>query len=75
MIDIIEFRYLKTNSIQSYLQDRYKLVQRANEYITTQEPWIKHKNEATKNEAIGDIKFLLYIVKNLAILSAPILTE
>jgi methionyl-tRNA synthetase len=49
------------------------LVQRANEYITTSEPWIKYKNETTKAEALSDLQFLLYIVKNIALFSAPIL--
>lgn len=49
------------------------MVQRANEYITTAEPWIKYKNEETKAEALADLQFLLYIVKNIALFSAPIL--
>jgi len=49
------------------------LVQRANEYITKAEPWIKYKNEETKTEALADLQFLLYIVKNIALFSAPIL--
>jgi len=49
------------------------LVQRANEYITTAEPWAKYKHEETKYEALSDLQFLLYIVKNIALFSAPIL--
>jgi len=51
------------------------LVQRANEYITTAEPWIKYKNEETKAEALSDLQFLLYIVKNIALFSAPVLVN
>jgi methionyl-tRNA synthetase len=51
------------------------LVQRANEYITTAEPWIKYKNEDTKAEALSDLQFLLYVVKNIALFSAPILVN
>jgi len=69
----IEEQYLKTADIKWYLDDRYQLVQRANEYITKAEPWIKYKNEETKAEALADLKFLLYIVKNIALFSAPIL--
>lgn len=69
----IEEQYLKTADIKWYLDDWYQLVQRANEYITTAEPWIKYKNEETKAEALADLQFLLYIVKNIALFSAPIL--
>jgi len=51
------------------------LVQRANEYITTAEPWAKYKHEETKYEALSDLQFLLYIVKNIALFSAPILVN
>ncbi|MDD3262717.1 MAG: methionine--tRNA ligase [Candidatus Absconditabacteria bacterium] len=71
----IEEKYLKSGNIQGYLQDRYRLVQSANEFITKAEPWKKYKDEATKEEAISDLKFLLYIVKNLALLSAPFLVN
>ena len=71
----IEEQYLRKAEIKSYLDDRYQLVQRANEYITTAEPWIKYKNEETKAEALSDLQFLLYIVKNIALFSAPILVN
>jgi len=51
------------------------LVQRANEYITKAEPWIKYKSEETKADALADLQFLLYIVKNIALFSAPILVN
>ncbi|HCB51367.1 TPA: hypothetical protein DEP21_02205 [Patescibacteria group bacterium] len=69
----MEEKYLNSGNLQVYLQDRYRLVQSANEYITKAEPWKKYKDEATKQEAIDDLKFLLYIVKNLALLTAPVL--
>jgi len=50
-------------------------VQKSNEYITKAEPRIKRKNEETKEEAKSDLQFLLYIVKNLALLSAPVLVD
>ena len=70
----IEARYLKTFDLQGYLQDWYRIVQKANEFITKAEPWKKWKDEATKAEAERDLQFLLYVVKNLTLLSAPILT-
>ncbi len=72
---IITWYYLEPRNIQLYLHDRYNLVQRTNEYISNEEPWVKYKNEETKQEAIECLEFLLYVVKNLAILSAPILTD
>ena len=73
-LEKIEDRYLKTFDLQGYLQDWYRIVQKANEYITKAEPRKKWKEESTKADAERDLQFLLYIVKNLAILSAPILT-
>lgn len=72
---VIEEKYLNSGNLQWYLQDWYKLVQSANEYITKAEPWKKYKDESTKEEAISDLKFLLYVVKNLALLSAPFLVN
>lgn len=66
---------LKVWNIQWYLQDRYRLVQKSNEYITKVEPRIKRKNPETQEEARADLQFLLYIVKNLALLSAPVLVD
>jgi methionyl-tRNA synthetase len=66
---------LKKADIKWYLDDWYQLVQWANEYITKAEPWIKYKNEDTKAEALSDLQFLLYIVKNIALFSAPILVN
>lgn len=72
---IIETEFLSFGNIQWYLQEWYQLVQKANEYITKAEPRIKRKNEETKEEAKADLQFLLYIVKNLALLSAPVLVD
>ena len=69
----IETEYLNKADIKWYLDEWYQLVQRANEYITTAEPWSKYKNETTKAEAIADLQFLLYIVKDIALFSSPIL--
>lgn len=73
--NIIEKQYLDSANIKTYLEDWYKLVQKTNEFITKAEPRKKYKDEMTKNEAIKDLQFLLYIVKNLAILSSTFLTD
>lgn len=72
---LLEKTYLEKADIQWYLQDRYRLVQNANEFITKTEPWKKYKDDMTKEEAISDLQFLLYIVKQLALLSSPILVN
>ena len=43
--------------------------------MQTEQPWMKLKDENTRDEGIKDLQFLLWVVKQLAILSAPILTE
>lgn len=43
--------------------------------MTRTEPWSKYKNEETKSEALADLQFLLYIVKDIALFSAPILVN
>jgi methionyl-tRNA synthetase len=73
--DTIESRYIQFSDIQGYLQEWYRLVQKANEFITNAEPWKKRKDESTKDEAVKDLQLLLYIIKNLAILSSPVLTQ
>jgi len=75
LFETIENRYVKTFDIQWYLQEWYRIVQKANEYITKAEPWKKWKEDSTKEEAIKDLQLLLYVIKNLAILSSPILTN
>ena len=73
--DTIDEKYLQNFDLQGYLQERYKLVQAANELITKEEPWKKYKDESTRQEAVQTLEFLLYVVKNLSILSAGILTQ
>lgn len=71
----LDQKYLEAWDFQWYLQEWYKLVQKANEYISKAEPRKKYKDEATKQEALDDLAFLLYIVKNLALLTAPVLVN
>jgi len=73
--DTIESRFIQFSDIQGYLQEWYRFVQKANEFITNAEPWKKWKDEWTKQEAVKDLQMLLYIIKNLSILSAPVLVD
>jgi methionyl-tRNA synthetase len=69
------WEFVEKKDIRWYLEKWYQLVQKANEFITKQEPWVKYKDEATQWEAIECLQNLLYVVKNLAILSAPVLID
>ena len=40
-----------------------------------EQPWVKLKNEETKEDWIKDLEFLLYFIKNLSVLSAPFFIE
>ena len=67
--------YVENKDIRWYLEKWYQIVQKANEYITKEEPRVKYKDEATRDEAIQCLQNLLYVAKNLAILSAPVLID
>ncbi|MDR2189832.1 MAG: methionine--tRNA ligase [Candidatus Peribacteria bacterium] len=69
----LEEKYLQYANTKSFVEDRYKLVQLANEYITKAEPRKKYKDEATRPEAIEDLEFLLRVIKQLGLLAAPLL--
>jgi methionyl-tRNA synthetase len=71
----ISTNYIDKANLKDYVQDRYQIVQHTNEFIQTQEPRKKYKNEDTKQEALEILEFLLRIVKNLAILSSRFLTN
>lgn len=66
---------IDTGNINSYLQTRYSAVQNANIYMQTQAPWVKLKNEDTKDDGILDLQYLLWMIKQLTLLSAPFLTN
>lgn len=70
-----EANYLENFHLQTFLQDWYAQVQQANEFIAHAEPWKKYKVEETREDAIADLEFLLYIIKNLALFSSIFLTQ
>lgn len=73
--EYIEERFFENAHTKEYLEQWYELVQLANEYITKVEPWKKYKDETTKQEAIEDLEFLLWIIKQLWLLAAPFLVN
>lgn len=66
---------IDTANINSFLQTRYAAVQDANFYMQEQAPWVKLKDESTKADGIADLQYLLWIIKQLTLLSAPFLTN
>jgi methionyl-tRNA synthetase len=71
----LEEIYLGRANTKTFLEDWYQLVQLANEYITKAEPRKKYKDETTRQEAIEDLEFLSWVVKQLGLLSAPLLVN
>lgn len=71
----IQGDYFSKGKVQLFLQEWYKVVQKANEYMQHEQPWTKLKDENNRAEGIKDLQFLLWVVKQLAVLSAPILVE
>lgn len=43
--------------------------------MQTQAPWVKLKDESTKADGIADLQNLLWMIKQLTLLSAPFLTN
>lgn len=74
-IHLVEEQYLDAARTKNYLEDWYSLVQLANEYIAKAEPWKKYKEESTQQEALDDLSFLLWLIKQLGLLSAPFLVN
>ncbi|GHV24911.1 hypothetical protein FACS1894176_02230 [Bacteroidia bacterium] len=68
---VVEPNYLDHANTKGFLEDRYRLVQLANEYITKIEPRKKYKENP--EEAKADLEFLLWVIKQLGLLSAPLL--
>jgi methionyl-tRNA synthetase len=67
----LEDAYLNNANTKGFLEDWYRLVQLANEYITKVEPRKKYKENP--EEAKADLEFLLWVIKQLGLLSAPLL--
>ena len=66
---------LEAKGINHIIQMWYRGVQSANLYMQTTEPWVKLKSAESAAEGRQHLEFLLFVVKQLALLSAPFLTE
>ena len=73
--EIMENSYLKPANTKPFVEDRYRLVQAANEFISKAEPRKKYKEESTQQEALDDLSFLLWVIKQLWLVSAPLLVN
>lgn len=71
----IEVHYLWQAQLKLYLDNWYKTVQKANEYMQIEQPWTKLKDQGKREDGIKDLQFLLRVVKQLAVLSSPILVD
>ena len=71
--EAIEQQYLQWANTKAFVEDWYRLVQVANEFISKSEPWKKYKEESTQQEALDDLSFLLWVIKQLGLVSAPLL--
>ena len=67
--------FFDTGNLNQYLQNWYTIVQEANLYMQEQAPWVKLKDESTKADGIADLQYLLWMIKQLTLLSAPFLTN
>ncbi len=79
-LDKIEILNLKQSFFDNadlnwYIKSWYNCVIVANSYMQNQEPWKLFKNEESRDKAIEIIEDLLYVIKQLTILSAPILLD
>lgn|GEM_PF-420233 len=66
---------IDNKGINHILQLRYRGVQAANIYMQSTEPRVKLKSADTADEAKQHLEFLLYVIKQLSLLSAPFLLE
>lgn len=66
--------YLSETSIQIFLLTWYKTVQAANTFMQHEQPREKYKN-GNELEGQKDLEFLLWVIKQCAVITAPILVE
>lgn len=65
--------YFDTVNINSFIRDWYDIVQLANKFIEEKKPWELLKQD--ENQWKQTLCFLVYIIKNIAIITSPFLTE
>ena len=67
--------YFENSDLSSYVKNWYEIVQETNYEVQTLAPRTKLKSEETKADGIADLQFLLWMIKQLTLLSAPFLTN
>ena len=65
--------YVKDFDLVGYLRDWYQLVQLGNKYVDETKPWVSAKEDP--EQAKQDLQVLLWLIKNIWLLSAPFLLE
>jgi len=63
------------SNFNNFLDNWYELVQKANEYIQTTQPWSKFKEDADIQDGIKDMEFLVALIKDIGLISSGILIK
>lgn len=66
---------LDNAKLQEFMHKRYRFVQQANTFMQDHQPWVLLKDESTTQEGLTILEHLLREIKQLWLLSAPILIE
>jgi methionyl-tRNA synthetase len=66
----IEKNYINTFDFQTYMRHRYDLIQSINTFMQKEQPWLSLKT-GNLEQSKKQISFLLYMIKNCALLTAP----
>lgn len=73
--ETLKKQFFDSTDINWYMKVRYEQVQAANELMQRTEPRKLFKDVATKSQAVEIIEHLLFVIKQLSILSAPMLLD
>lgn len=71
-VEIID-GYLKRVDLVAYMRDWFQIVQLGNKYVDETKPWVSAKENP--DQAAKDLQVLLWLIKNIWLLSAPFLLE
>ncbi len=75
MIKINLKKQIDHSNFNNFLDNWYELVQKANEYIQTTQPWSKFKEDADIQDGIKDMEFLVALIKDIGLISSGILIK
>lgn len=67
--------FLEKFKLWIFLNNWNELVNYCNSFMQETQPWVKLKDESTKEDWLKDLEFLLYMIRQIGILSAPFFVE